>query len=514
MRRSLRAAIACGALLALAVGCQEVNVVTGPGPEPDDGPPEVTLTSPAGSTTVSTSPIDIEGTATDQDGIGDVTVANGANGFGAFCAVSGNSFTCSDVELVEGVNLIDVVVRDGDGNQRTVPISVTREAGGGSGAPTLSNVTPQDGATLADQPIDVTGDVSDDGTVASVALENHTEASTYTCTVSGGSFICPDVFLQTGDNDLTITAEDAAGKPATHDVTITYEPPPSSGDFQIELRMFDSDFSASQRAAFEDAVARWESIVTGDLQDIAHDAATGESCEQGEPAFDGTIDDLLIFVTTFTNPSSNTIGLAGPCLTRTSGPDDGTNFVGYMELNTSYLADLEDDGDLRETLVHEIGHVLGFGTNWEFGPFALLDYEPSAGETCETVDSFTQLPVYTGAMGVSAYHDLGESGDIPVEADGRLGTRCGHWDDDTFGNELMTGYLNEGQHNPLSEMSIASLEDIGLEVDRSQAEPYDMALASQATRGEGRNLAAAEILLRPIGSVDVETGEFTPAPQR
>jgi hypothetical protein len=185
-----------------------------------------------------------------------------------------------------------------------------------------------------------------------------------------------------------------------------------------------------------------------------------------------------------------------------------------MELNTSYLADLEDQGDLRETLVHEIGHVLGFGTNWEFGPFALLDYEPSAGETCETVDTFTQLPVYTGAMGVDAYHDLGGSGDIPVEADGQIGTKCGHWDEDAFGHELMTGFLEENQHNPLSEMSIASLEDIGLEVDRSQAEPYDMALAAQSTPGEGLDLASREILLRPIGSVDVNTGAFTPAPQR
>lgn len=49
-----------------------------------------------------------------------------------------------------------------------------------------------------------------------------------------------------------------------------------------------------------------------------------------------------------------------------------------------------------------------------------------------------------------------------VETDGGPGTAGGHWDDDTFGAELMTGYLNQSG-NYLSDMTIASLEDLGYE---------------------------------------------------
>ena len=48
---------------------------------------------------------------------------------------------------------------------------------------------------------------------------------------------------------------------------------------------------------------------------------------------------------------------------------------------------------------------------------------------------------------------------VPVEGDGGSGTRDSHWDEETFDNEIMTGYIN--QANYLSEMTVASLEDIG-----------------------------------------------------
>ena len=45
--------------------------------------------------------------------------------------------------------------------------------------------------------------------------------------------------------------------------------------------------------------------------------------------------------------------------------------------------------------------------------------------------------------------------------DGASGTAQKHWDDATFGNEIMTGYFDRS--NVISDMTIASLEDLGYE---------------------------------------------------
>ena len=48
---------------------------------------------------------------------------------------------------------------------------------------------------------------------------------------------------------------------------------------------------------------------------------------------------------------------------------------------------------------------------------------------------------------------------MPVEQDGRAGTRDSHWDEETFTNEIMTGYINS--NNVFSDLTVASLEDLG-----------------------------------------------------
>jgi hypothetical protein len=61
---------------------------------------------------------------------------------------------------------------------------------------------------------------------------------------------------------------------------------------------------------------------------------------------------------------------------------------------------------------------------------------------------------------------------VPVEgSQGGDGTINSHWRETTFNNELMTGFLNTGT-NPLSKMSIKSLEDLDYTVDVSAADPF------------------------------------------
>jgi hypothetical protein len=179
-----------------------------------------------------------------------------------------------------------------------------------------------------------------------------------------------------------------------------------------------------------------------------------------------------------------------------------------MQFDTADIDELETSGDLLDVIVHEMGHVLGIGTNWDFDPFFdLLDYEPNTGGGVECADPstvFTTPPTYTGVNGVAAWTtSLGGTGNVPVDGENGPGTWCAHWDEDTFGNELMTGFLDAGS-NPLSILTARSLQDIGFTVDLDAVDPYVVPAAPSLRAAGGFDIASREILLRPIGTVDVD----------
>ncbi len=60
---------------------------------------------------------------------------------------------------------------------------------------------------------------------------------------------------------------------------------------------------------------------------------------------------------------------------------------------------------------------------------------------------------------------------VPVENNLVPGTSDSHWRESTFGNELMTGYVNTGGM-PFSAMTIGSLADIGYQVNLFAADAY------------------------------------------
>lgn len=119
---------------------------------------------------------------------------------------------------------------------------------------------------------------------------------------------------------------------------------------------------------------------------------------------------------------------------------------GIIALDKSDLDDLDRKSILADVIKHEIGHVLGFGSSWKskglLGPRG-----------------------YTGSHALKEYSEMTgkEQSYIPVEDDGLDGTRNVHWEESIFDDELMTGYIGDGV-NPLSRMTIASLEDLGYTV--------------------------------------------------
>jgi Leishmanolysin len=81
---------------------------------------------------------------------------------------------------------------------------------------------------------------------------------------------------------------------------------------------------------------------------------------------------------------------------------------------------------------------------------------------------------YNGPKANAAYKNITGCDVVPTENDGdpSRGTFCGHWDEECMRSELMTGFLNGGL-NPLSKISIATLDDLGYTVDYSSAEKYE-----------------------------------------
>lgn len=110
--------------------------------------------------------------------------------------------------------------------------------------------------------------------------------------------------------------------------------------------------------------------------------------------------------------------------------------------------------------LHEMGHVLGFGTLWDINGFTNSGTPP-----CSYVDSSKAYEEWKALSGCSS--------SIPVEQGGGSGTQCSHWDDNCFVDELMTGFSSGAM--PISRVTVASMEDMGYEVDYSAADPFTAA---------------------------------------
>ncbi len=183
--------------------------------------------------------------------------------------------------------------------------------------------------------------------------------------------------------------------------------------FGINLT-FDSSYTTSQQGIFNNAANYWESVITG-----------------YQPGYTG-VDGISIDVGTISAAESDgAYGLLGKGGWTTYHAEGGGQYfteTGMMEYDVPDITLLENAGSLYDVAVHEIAHVLGFGTWWNYND---VDYVDGSGQ-------------YFGAAALAAYQaEFDPSATfVPVELDGSDGTKDGHWDESIGANELMTGWMN------------------------------------------------------------------------
>jgi hypothetical protein len=215
--------------------------------------------------------------------------------------------------------------------------------------------------------------------------------------------------------------------------------------FNISINIIDG-LSTSQVEIFNTSAERWSEVIIGDLPSAN---------------LNGTkIDDLLIDASGISiDGPGRVLGQAGPTHLRSGSM---LPVKGIMEFDTGDLDQLEDNGGLMDVILHEMGHVIGIGTLWQ--SLGLLDGGGSDN------------PTFCGKGAMREYADLIDQTKptpVPVANTGGPGTRDGHWREQTFGDELMTGFLS-GASRPLSRLTVASLADIGYEVCLDAAERYEL----------------------------------------
>ena len=222
------------------------------------------------------------------------------------------------------------------------------------------------------------------------------------------------------------------------------------GDYDIEL-VFSARFTDRQRRVLEYVARRWMAVVVEDLPDYAFTEGWSGTCGGQSYEIDAgeRIDDLRIYMGTF--EGGNAAGYGGPSVLR---QETHLPVLGCMAFNLS-------GANLLITGLHEIGHVLGFGTIWnELG----LLQDPNGDAH------------FNGPLAIAAFDEAGGShyagAKVPVQQ-GDLG----HWRGSSFPDELM----RPGGGSLLSAITVQSLADLGYGVDATQADPYNLSTAAQTS---------------------------------
>ncbi|WP_309671015.1 leishmanolysin-related zinc metalloendopeptidase [Gemmatimonas sp.] len=271
---------------------------------------------------------------------------------------------------------------------------------------------------------------------------------------------------------LVATSTAIPTKSATFTTTVT------SSAFNVDIR-FVGDASLPVRTAFANAVAKWRQVIVGSIGTITNvnipAGPAANACSDWSPAVTGTVQNTIIFarIDSIDGPGSpgvgNILGQASPCYVNGSA----IPFLGFMEFDSLDVSQLVARGQFEKVVLHEIGHVLGIGTVWNFQR-SLLN------------TSISNDPYYVGSAAraqFAAINTVTYSGNpVPVENTGGTGTVNSHWRTSVMQRELMQGFA-VNQVQPLSRITVGSLQDLGYTVNLAAADAFSLTAALRSGFG-------------------------------
>ncbi len=285
-----------------------------------------------------------------------------------------------------------------------------------------------------------------------------------------------DVFSRSGILQRSIPVPYPVSAIGADDIGTSTIPPGSNpiSTFDIEL-VFNSTITNAQQAIFRQAADRWEQIIVGDLPDVI------------VPGI-GQVDDISIDISAINIDTVGNILANTQLIAARAGsflPSAADIQVDALDINA-----LQTSGQLFTVALHEIAHCLGFGTIWsDLGLISGLG---------------GQDPQFRGPNAIAEYNARfgGNSLGVPVENNGGPGSTGTHWRETTLTNELMTSVTNPGA-NPLTRLTIAQFQDLGYQVDYSQADAIDLTNFSSVDLRTGGNLRTPygfQSIFLPVGA--------------
>lgn len=261
----------------------------------------------------------------------------------------------------------------------------------------------------------------------------------------------------------TVQATLAAIPPVPFTATGTPVPPST---FSIEVRYVKGPPAAGQKAAFDQAVARWTQLILAGAPPYLVVPSDTDPTGQCPTMTGQTVDGIVIYadLSPIDGPGK-ILGSTGVCVLRDVGflPVES-----LMQFDTADLAALESRGQLSQVILHEMAHALGYGTIWDFDAGAL-------GSNAFLIGAPGADPTFNGAGATAAFSGAIAPGTtftgtpVPVENTGGGGTIYVHWRKSVFGNEILTGILSDGA-TPLSAVSVQQFKDLGYTVNDAAAD--------------------------------------------
>ena len=258
------------------------------------------------------------------------------------------------------------------------------------------------------------------------------------------------IIVEYANSDRLLSMTASSSNPSQSQMS----PVRGSGTFTIEFT-FMTSVTQQEQSAFLYAADRLGKIITMNHPPIQ---IGNERCSAAANyALPSTINDLYILVNIHPiDGVGGILGQAGPCLI------DSNDFprVGYVEFDSADVQNMIQKNTFEAVCLHEISHVLGFGTLWS---------------NYNLVSNSQTDPRYLGKDGIASLSVIdGEFMKLPaVQSTGGVGTALSHWRESVFGDELMTPYL-EASYEPMSALTIDSLADLGYSVDSSTYDEYNV----------------------------------------